>query len=142
MDKLARQLKENNSRNSLLRDEVHEANKKLGAFEKMIAGLKTQADDWSTVNSRYISQIKAKDEQIADLEYRLESACLESSIHTRAQLMKKYLDGKQGTQNPHKDIKAKVEFDKMMAFGDPGQECFAKTPNQEDVLALEHSAQA
>ena len=44
-DEVARQLKESNSRNGLLRDKVREANKKLGAFEKTVVDLKTQADD-------------------------------------------------------------------------------------------------
>ena len=46
--------------------------------------------------------------------------------------MGKYLDGKQGTWDPHKDIEAKIEFDKMMASGGPGQEGFVETPDQED----------
>ena len=139
-DEVARQLKESNSRNGLLRDEVREANKKLGSFEKTVADLKTQANDWSTAKSRYISQIEAKDEQITNLEYRLKSTCLESSIRTRAQLMREYLDGKEGTWNPHKDIEAEVEFDKMMASGGPSKEGFTETPDQEDVLALECNA--
>ena len=93
-DEIVRQLKESNSKNSLLRDEVREGNKKLGALEKIIADYKVQADKWAIARSQHTSQIEAKDEQIADLEYRLESACLESSIHTQAQLMREYLDGK------------------------------------------------
>ena len=141
-DKVARQLKESNSRNRLFRDEIYEANKKLGTFENMVVDLKTQADDWTTAKSQYISQIEAKDEQIADLEYKFESACLESSIRTQAQLMREYLDGKQETWNPHKDVEAEIKFDKMMASGGPGQEGFAETLDQEDVLALERGPQA
>ena len=78
-------------------------------------------------------------QQITDLEYLFENACLESSICTRAQLMRENLDSKQGTWDPHKDIEAEVEFDKMMASGGPGQEGFAETP--EDVLSLGRGAQ-
>ena len=52
--------------------------------------------------------------------------------------MREYLDGKQGTWDPHKDIKAEVEFDKMMALGGPGHEGFAKTPH--DVLSFGRGA--
>ena len=52
------------------------------------------------------------------------------SICTRAQLRNEYLDAKQGTWDPHKDIKVEIEFDKMMTSGGPGQEGFAETPGQ------------
>ena len=70
---------------------------------------------------------------------RLEIACLDSNIRTWAQLTREHLDGKQGTQDPHKDIEAKVEFDKMMASNGPSHEGFAETP--EDVLSLGRGAQ-
>ena len=38
-----------------------------------------------------------------------------------------------------KDIKAEVEFDKMLASGGPSQEGFTETP--EDVLSLGRGAQ-
>ena len=119
-DEIARQLKKSNFKNILLRDEVRVANKKLGVLEKTVADYKLQVDEWATARPQHTLQIEAKDEHIADLEYRLESACLESNIHTRAQLMREYLDGKQGTWDPHKDIEAEVEFNKMMASRGPG----------------------
>ena len=82
-DEIARQLKESNSKNSLLLNEVREANKKLDALEKTVVDYKLQVDEWATVRSQHTSQIEDKDEQITDLEYRLESACLESSISTQ-----------------------------------------------------------
>ena len=53
--------------------------------------------------------------------------------------MREYLDGKQRTWDPHKDIKAEIEFDKMMVSGGLGQEGFAETP--EYVLSLWCGAQ-
>ena len=78
-------------------------------------------------------------EQIADLEYWFENTYLESNIHTRAQLMREYLDGKKGTWDLHNNIEAEVKFDKMMVSGGPGQEDFAETP--EDALYSGNGAQ-
>ena len=57
-DEIARQLKESNSRNGLLRDEVREANKKLSAQERIIADHKLQAKEWATVRSQHTSQVE------------------------------------------------------------------------------------
>ena len=111
----------------------------MSVQERIIADHKLQAKEWATARSQHTSQVETIREQIADLEYRFENACLESSIRTRAQLIMEYLDGKQGTWDPHKDIEVEVEFDKIMASNDLGQEGFTKTP--EDVLSLGCGAQ-
>ena len=66
MDEIARQLNESNSKNSLLRDEVREGNKKLSILEKTVADYKLQENEWAIVGSQHTSQIEAKDEQIAE----------------------------------------------------------------------------
>ena len=48
--------------------------------------------------------------------------------------MREYLDGKQGTWDPHKDIEAEVEFDKMMAPGGPSQGGFVETLEDVELL--------
>ena len=49
-----------------------------------------------TARSQHTSQVETMREQIADLEYPFENACLESNIRTRDKLMREYLDGNKG----------------------------------------------